>query len=340
MAKKVKLKDIADRLNVSTVTVSKALSGQKGVSDDVREQIKEMAKEMGYQSPTEIKMINAQRSFNIGVVVGERYFSKTQSFYWMLYQELATKAISKDCFTMLEILSSESEKNLSMPKLVDDNKVDGVIIMGSLSPQYVAMLERSVKIPYMFLDFYSESGKSDAVISDSFYGMYKLVEHLASLGHKRIAFVGTLMATKSINDRYFGYCKACMENGIPSDDTLIINDRNPLEGGIFSPEDIVFPKELPTAFACNCDSTAAVIISALALKGISVPGDCSVVGFDNYSSIAENVSVTTYEVDVKEMARKTINTLIKKISGDNYKKGTVIVEGKVIYKDSTKELAK
>lgn len=335
MAKKVKLKDIADRLNVSTVTVSKALSGQKGVSDEVREQIKDMAKEMGYQSPTEIKMINASRSFNIGVVVGERYFSKTQSFYWMLYQEVATKAVSKECFTLLEILSSESEKNLSMPKLLEENKVDGLIVMGSLDPKYVAMLERTVKIPYMFLDFYSESGKSDSVISDSFYGMYKLVQHLVSLGHKKIAYVGTLMATSSINDRYFGYCKACLEGGIPLSDIIVIADRNPLEGGIFAPENIRFPEDMPTAFACNCDSTAAAIISALERKGLSVPKDCSVVGFDNYSSFSENIEVTTYEVDVKEMARKTINTLLKKMTGEHYKKGTVIIEGKVIFKEST-----
>lgn len=339
MAKRVKLKDIADRLNVSTVTVSKALSGQKGVSDEVRDKIREMAKEMGYQSPTEIKMINASRTFNIGVVVGERYFSKTQSFYWMLYQEVATKAVSKDCFTLLEILSSESEKNLIMPKLLDDKKVDGLIVMGSLDQRYVTMLENTVSIPYMFLDFYHQSWKSDSVISDSFYGMYKLVEHLVSLGHKRIAFVGTLMATNSINDRYFGYCKACLEGGISMEDTMVINDRNPKEGGIFAPEDIVFPKEMPTAFACNCDSTAAVVIKALEMRGLSVPDDVSIVGFDNFSSFTEDADVTTYEVDVKEMARKTINTLIKKMSGEHYKKGTVVVEGKVIFKNSTRELS-
>lgn len=339
MAKKVKLKDIADKLNVSTVTVSKALSGQKGVSDEVREQIRNMAKEMGYQSPTEIKMINAARTFNVGVVVGERYFSKTQSFYWMLYQEVATKAVSKDCFTLLEILSSESEKNLVMPKLVEDNKVDGLIVLGSLNTQYVSMIENNVTVPYMFLDFYSQSGKSDSVISDSFYGMYKLVEHLVSLGHKKIAYVGTLMATNSINDRYFGYCKACLEGGIAMEDTMVINDRNPSEGGIFAPGDLKFPKDMPTAFACNCDSTAAVVIKALEEKGLSVPRDASVVGFDNFSSFEGNVNVTTYEVDVKEMARKTINTLIKKMTGEHYKKGTVVVEGKVIYKDSTQAIS-
>lgn len=338
MAKKVKLKDIADHFNISCVTVSKALSDQKGVSEQMREEIKKYAQELGYQSPTEIKMKQAVKSYNIGVVVAERYFARTQSFYWMLYQELATKAVSKECFTLLEILPWQSEKELTKPKLMDDTRVDGLVIMGSLSPKYISMIEQTIKVPYIFLDFYSKSGVSDSVISDSFYGMYKLVSHLIENGHRNIAYVGTLMSTKSINDRYFGYCKACMESGIPQSEIMVIPDRIRDDGSIFSPDKFVLPEKLPTAFACNCDATAEVLIEVLTEKGYRVPEDVSIVGFDNYSSSSKNEIITTYEVDVREMARKTINTLIKKMSGEKYKKGNVIVEGRVVIKNSVNKI--
>lgn len=338
MAKKVKLKDIADYFNISCVTVSKALSDQKGVSEELRDKIKEYAAQLGYQSPTEIKMSQASKSYNMGVIVSEKYFARTQSFYWMLYQELATRAVAKECFTVLEILSHDNERNLIKPKLLDDKRIDGLIVLGSLSSKYISMIEQSVKMPYIFLDFYSKSGVSDSIISDSFYGMYKLVSHLIENGHREIAYVGTLMSTKSINDRYFGYCKACMENGIKVDNIPVIQDRLKDGGGIFAPENFKLPEKLPTAFACNCDTAADILIDALMLRGIRVPEDVSIVGFDNYSANKNHYEVTTYEVDVHEMARKTINTMIKKISGERYKKGNVIVEGRVVYKNSVEKI--
>ena len=81
MAKSVKMADIAKRLHVSTVTVSKALSGQKGVSEEVREKIKAVAEEMGYHKPT-TREENKVKSYNIGVIVSGSYIEKYATFYW------------------------------------------------------------------------------------------------------------------------------------------------------------------------------------------------------------------------------------------------------------------
>ena len=102
MAKAVKLADIAERLSVSTVTVSKALSGQKGVSEEMREKIKSLAEELGYQQPSARKSQNAGNSYNIGVLIATRYMGLYESFYWQMYQQVATKAVSKGCFTLME----------------------------------------------------------------------------------------------------------------------------------------------------------------------------------------------------------------------------------------------
>ena len=109
MAKTVKMADIAAKLGVSTVTVSKALSGQKGVSDEVREKIVRLAEQLGYQRPSG-KEEEKKRSFNIGVVVSASYIEKYATFYWELYQELNTASVQRNCFVMLEILSVADEK--------------------------------------------------------------------------------------------------------------------------------------------------------------------------------------------------------------------------------------
>ncbi|MBQ2935365.1 MAG: substrate-binding domain-containing protein [Lachnospiraceae bacterium] len=341
MAKSVKLADIAAILNVSTVTVSKALAGQKGVSEEMREKIKKLAQEMGYKSPTAVKMMKNKKSFNIGVLISDRYFDQHDSFYWQMYQEVATRAVSKDCFTMLEILSQENEKNLEMPKLLQEDKVDGLIIIGLLKETYLTLLEQYCKVPFVCLDFYDKQNECDAVVTDNFYGMYKLTNYLFDMGHTQIGYVGTLLYTNSITDRYFGYCKALLEHGQRVREDWVIDDRDMETGNQGKLQDFEFrlPAEMPTAFACNCDLSAGLLIEELKRRGYRVPEDISIVGFDNYIYPGVcDLPITTYEVDIREMAKKAISHLIKQMSGEQYKQGITIVEGHMVIKESVKKV--
>lgn len=335
MAKAVKLADIAKIMNVSTVTVSKALSDQKGVSEEMREKIKQLAQEMGYKSPSAVKSMKAKKSYNIGVVVSERYLDQYESFYWKMYQAVATKAVSKECFTMLEVLSVDMEQNLELPKILKEHKVEGLIILGLLKEDYLNEMVQDIDVPFICLDFYDRRQEYDAVVTDNFYGMYKLTNYLFEEGHKDIAYVGTLLYTGSITDRYFGYSKALLERGMEVQPDWIIEDRNVDDGQRGENFEFELPEQMPTAFVCNCDLTAGIFISFLQKKGYRVPEDISVVGFDNYIHPGLcNVGITTYEVDIKEMARKTINNLIKKMNHESYKQGISIVEGHMVIKES------
>lgn len=338
MAKSVKLADIAAILNVSTVTVSKALSDQKGVSEEMREKIKKLAQEMGYKSPSAVKLMKSRKSYNIGVLISDRYFDQYDSFYWQMYQEVATKAVAKECFTMLEVLSQKNEQDLEMPKLLQEDKVDGLIIIGLLKEDYLAMVQQYIRVPLVCLDFYDRRHECDAVITDNYYGMYKLTNYLFDMGHTDIAYVGTLLYTSSITDRYFGYCKALLEHGQIARKDWVMDDRDMDTGDRDGSFEFQFPEQMPTAFVCNCDLTAGVLIEMLRKKGYRVPEDISIVGFDNYlyPGIC-NLGITTYEVDIKEMARKTINNLLKKMSGEYYKQGVSIVEGHMVFKESVRK---
>lgn len=335
MAKSVKLADIAEKLNVSTVTVSKALSDQKGVSEEVREKIKTLAREMGYQSPSEARVSKNTISYNIGVIISERYLDEQESFYWKMYQEVVTKATSRACFTLLEIVSREKERELEMPRLLLEKKVDGLIAIGLLKEDYFERLRQSGKVPMICLDFCDRKHECDAVITDNYYGMYKLTNYLFEMGHTSVGYVGTLLYTESITDRYFGYCKALLEHGQEVRRDWVIDDRDVDTGCRNVGFWFRFPEEMPTAFACNCDMTAGLLVEALQKKGYRVPEDISVVGFDNflYPGMC-SIGITTYEVDIKEMARKAVNRLLKKLSGENYKQGVSIVEGHIVLKES------
>ena len=340
MAKAVRLADIAKILNVSTVTVSKALSDQKGVSEEMRDKIKQLAEEMGYQSPSEARRMKERKSYNIGIIISDRYLDQYESFYWKMYRAVATKAISKECFTMLEVLSAEAEQERrELPRLLQENKVQGVIIIGLLKEDYLNMLIRDAPVPMLFLDFYDKGHDCDCVVTDNFYGMYKVTDYLFEMGHKDIAYVGTLLYTGSITDRYFGYAKALLEHGQQVREDWVIEDRNLSDGQRGDDFEFRLPEQMPTAFVCNCDLTAGILINVLEKKGYRVPEDISVAGFDNFIHPGIcNVEITSYEVDIKEMARKAINTLIKKMNGESYKQGITVVDGHMVVKSSVKRI--
>lgn len=341
MVKAVKLADIAARLNVSVVTVSKALSGQKGVSEELRRKIKDLADEMGYV-PIHATQKNKDKSYTIGVISLENYFEKFASFYWKMYQEVATRAVKKNCFTMLEVISSHAEAALDPPKLLEEERVDGIVVIGRPKQEYLKMLYRFKKIPMVFMDFYDDDDETrDSVISANFYGAYKMTDYLIRSGHTQIAYVGTLMYTESITDRYYGYCKALQENGIALRDDWILNDREPEKGKIGLDYKFTLPKEMPTAFFCNNDVTAYALIKTLESNGYRVPEDISVAGYDDYLYPEFGDSrITTYAVDMGEMSRIVLNCLIKKMENVSYNESLHVIPGRMIVRDTVKKLKK
>jgi len=338
MTKAVRLADIAEKIGVSVVTVSKALSGQKGVSEELRAKIREMADEMGYM-PVHSARQEKSRSYTAGVITFERYFAKFASFYWKMYQEFATQAVKENCFSMLEVISEPDEDALEAPKLFGEERVDGMIVIGKPKRDYLKMLYRNEKTPMVFLDFYDDEEIVDSVISAGFYGMYRMTEYLIRNGHTRIAYVGTLMYTESITDRYFWYCKALMEHGLEQKPEWIFKDRGYGDGLIGVNYRFSFPENnMPEAFVCNNDVTAHALIKQLEEKGYHVPEDISVVGYDDYLYAEFGDSrITTYSVDMAEMSRVALACLIRRIENTAVNTKVNIVNGRLIERDSVRK---
>lgn len=335
MAKTVKLADIAEKVGVSTVTVSKALSGQKGVSEEMREKIKQLADELGYRSPSENKRQTTEKQYNIGVIIQEVYLDKYDSFYLTMYQELNKRAVARGCFTLLESMSRESVLSNVMPLLVQEKKVDGLIVVGDMTQTYMEYLEEKAGIPVVCMDFYNDTINLDTVISNSFYGTYALTNYLFQMGHEKIAYVGTVGTTNSITDRYLGYAKSLLEHHIEVRKDYVIDDRDTKTGRMDLDKYYQLPEDMPSAFVCNCDLAASYLIRKLRANGYRVPEDISVVGFDNYLFPGLcDIGITTYEVNIGEMARRVVHKIVRKIANENYTAGVFIVDGHMVIKDS------
>lgn len=330
---KVRLVDIAQKLGVSTVTVHNALCGRKGVSDKMRAKILETAKEMGYENTASKKKEEAGESWEIGVIVAENYLAQYATYYWKMYQELALIAAEKRCYTTIEVLKKEAEKRtLELPATVRERNADAIVVIGEIDRRYIVELKKHTKVPMVFLDFYNHEIAKDAVIADNFYGMYQMTELLFEQGIEKLAFVGSIYATSSIMDRYCGFKKAMLEHHKILPEEWLIEDRD--EWGQVGFE---LPKCIPEAFVCNCDLVAGILIEKLEKAGYRVPRDVSVVGFDNftYPGFSEN-KVTTYEVDMKAMAKVALNKAIKQIRTPGKGRNLEVVSGHIRLKNSIK----
>jgi len=329
------MKDIADELEVSSVTVSKALNDKEGVGDELRNKIKKLADKMGYRYNATAKSMRSGLTNNIGVVIPERFTGDlSQSVYLKVYQQISATLEKYDYYGILNVLTSREEEELTLPRIYNERKVDGFIMLGQTSSEYVEAINQ-IDIPILFLDFYDEHGDIDSVVTDNFYGAYELTSYLMKNGHRKIAYVGNLQSTSSIQDRFLGYYKSLLEHNLKLEKDYIINDRD--ENGKYI--DIELPEQLPTAFVCNCDQVAHNLVSTLKRSGYDVPEDCSVVGFDNdiYATITEP-QLTTQEIKFEEMAENAVRFIVEKVHNPNKSYGRVLVKGRIIYRDSVKKI--
>lgn len=328
MAKAVRMADIAKRLGISTVSVSKGLAGKDGVSEAMRAKILAAAKEMGYQAPVRAEAQTGGET--IGMLVPDRFFSEG-SFYFSLYRAVLKCAAEQNISVLMEIVLPQAEKSCTMPTFLVNRKVDGLIFMGEISRRYLATAIQT-GVPFMLLDFYDDAIAADCVLSDNTSGGYMMTEHLISIGRRNIGFVGSVQSTSSIMDRYLGYVKAMLRAGLSIREDWRLEDRD--DRGKSIP--LTLPHEMPDAFVCNCDEVAYNLVETLKRNGYRVPQDVAVTGYDDYrfSTICKP-QLTSYRVDIDSMAKTVVAQLRRKMAHKPAIAPTVIVPGGFVRREST-----
>lgn len=320
--------DIAEKLDISVVSVSKALAGKPGVSEEMRAKVVALAKQMGYELKTYAEVGNTG---NIGVLVSDRFFNEN-TFYSKLYRSLVLSSTSEGLTCMMEIVPDEAEKKAQMPAFVTGRKVDGLIFMGNLDTKYLRAAAAS-GLPCILLDFYIPGGRLDCVVSDNLEGGNALTEHLLEQGLQEIGFVGSIWATSSIMSRYLGYQQALRMAGIVPREDWLLDDRD--VNGLFIP--IQLPKQLPQAFICSCDEVAYHLVELLHQKGIRVPEEVAVCGYDDfrYANLCQP-QLTTYQVNVDLMAQIAVSRLAEQVRQGENLGIRYTIPGKLVARDSTR----
>lgn len=332
--KNVTMQDIADYLSISKVTVSKALNGKDGVGRELKEKIIAVSKELNYKLPEGSKICSGI-SKNIAVFMKEKFAHGEAGFYLKFYQRISMELNERGYLAHLFPLTPKDDRKGKLLPLLEKYDIAGVIFLGDIEKTFLAEVKQT-QLPCVLADTYDNDFDIDCVITESMYSMCELTTYLMKCGHKNIGFVGTFTATNSIMDRYLGYCRAHLKAGIPICDEWIIGDRNMEDENV----EFMLPEHMPTAFVCNCDDTAYQFIRMLKEKGYRVPEDISIVSFDNdiYAELCVP-KLTTAEVDINQMAGKSVELICEKIEQENaHSRGVTFVNAAIIYRDSVRNM--
>lgn len=329
MGKPVRMADIAEKLGISVVSVSKALGGKSGVSEEMRAKVVALAQELGYGG---VRSPAVSGTGNVGVLVADRFFNENVfSFYTSLYRSLVLACGAEGLACIIEIVSREAERSASLPALVTGRKVDGLIFLGNLNLEYLRAVAGS-GLPCLLLDFYIPGGKADCVVSDNVDGGCALTEHLLAQGRREIGFVGSIQATCSIMDRYLGYQRALRLAGLTPREDWLLEDRD--EEGNFIP--LKLPKELPQAFLCSCDEVAYHLVETLRKAGRRVPEDVAVCGYDDFRfATLCQPPLTSYRVNVEQMAETAVNRISARLRQEQTAPLTFKVSGQMVVRESS-----
>jgi LacI family transcriptional regulator len=323
MAKKVTMQDIADKLNVSKMTISKCFQNASDVSQEMKTKVLLVAQELGYT----YKKLD---KYEVAVLMSEQFLSKQEVFYNTVYKRLDENANVKNIQLSLITIKKDDEEKLHMR--FDASKYHAVIILGELSFNYIETV-KSYNKPMVCVDFYFDELKLDSVLSNNYHAGYIATNYLINKGHKDIAYIGNIHATMSIMDRYMGFTKSMHKHGLNINSMWVISDRKEHDSNI----EFSLPEQMPTAFLCNNDHVAFLVIEKLKAKGIRVPEDVSVIGFDDvlYSRLS-TPKITTMKISRKQMADQATKLLLRRIKSPNAPLSNVVMDCILIERESVK----
>jgi len=329
--RKVTMKDIARATGVSPSTVSRALNNDPRISEETRERIQRLAREMGYTPSIRPQGLSVGRTNLIGLLT-----YCLDAFYSSLYNSIRQTAEEMGYWIIQACTDDDDEQTLSLVNSMIASGVEG-IIFGSckLNDPIVEGLVQD-GFPVVLANRRMKKHLCDIITVDNDYGAYLIVNHLINVGHRRIGIITASLKTSTSADRYRGYLKALADKGLPIDKAIIRHgDLFARENGYRQGRKLMLSDAPPEAIFCCDEELAMGCMLALKELGLRVPEDVAVVSFDDADTVLINyLQLTTANFDAREMGRLAAQVMVERIKKRDQPLTKVVMEPKLIIRES------
>ena len=327
----VSIKDIARLAGVSHSTVSRALRHSPLIPPTTRERIERIAEEHGYSVSAIARSLVTRKTHAIGVVVT----SLSDPFNGDVVSGIEEVANHAGYSVVLSTSQADGDRELSVVRALSERRVDGVVIASSRVGALYAKILGDLQIPIVLLNNQHPGNFAHSVTIDNVDGAQKATEHLADLGHKRIAFIGDSHGMQSDKDRRRGFTAVLRKRNILLCPAYVVQgDGKPaLAGGAVSR--LLELRDPPTAIFCYNDMTALGVLDAASKMRIKVPQDLSVCGFDDlFFAPFLNPPLTSIRQPKKEIGERAARLLLLILAQETANK-TIKIKGSLVIRGST-----
>jgi LacI family transcriptional regulator len=314
--KQATIKDIADALNISISTVSRAMSDHPKIKKSTKEQIWEMAKKLNYQPNTIAASLRKGKANTVGMIVPRinRHF----------FSNVITGVESVLNPAGYNLIICQSEESLEKEKMnintLIASRVSGILISLSLETTKYEHIKWAIKmgIPVVLYDRVCDELDVCKVENDDVSGSYELTRHLIDQGYRKMMWIGGSRKFNTYKNRYEGYRKALSEIGLNADEMPIFEGSISLETAYNFMKEFLNKERLPEVIFSASDYMAMGAILAIQEKGLKIPEDIAISGYSNEPFAALiNPKLTSVEQFSKEMGQETARLLLGQILSGN-----------------------
>jgi LacI family transcriptional regulator len=308
------IRDVAHRAGVSFKTVSRVLNDEPSVRPATRERVRAAIRELGYTPHHTARQMRTRRSKTIGFVSDE---IATSPFAVDIVKGAQLAAWEHGM--LLLVVNTERDPEIERAAIASllERRVEG-IVCAAMFHRVVDPLPRLREVPSVLVDCFDAAHAYPAVVPDEEQGGHLATRTLIDRGHRRIGFVNLnpIASAAAAAGRLAGYHRALAESGIPYDDGLVRHTSTAPDQGYWLTSELLDLPDRPTALFCGNDRAAAGAYCAIYQRGLRIPDDVAVVGFDDQEEIAAHLmpQLTSVALPHLAMGRWGVERLIEMLA--------------------------
>ncbi|HEX4020487.1 MAG TPA: LacI family DNA-binding transcriptional regulator [Acidobacteriaceae bacterium] len=300
------IRTVASLAKVSIATVSRTINHIQTVDPVLAKRVWKAIEELDYFPNTQARALVSGKSNILGLIVSEI----TNPFFPELIQRFEECAVDRGYEILITSTNYDHKRMQSCVRRMLERKVDGVAVMtfGIEEPLLEQLANKN--IPLVYVDSRPQAPEARTLNVDYRRGIWQAVQHLAVLGHRKIAFISGPLTLHTARLRHQAFVDSLQQVGITPNPAWLIEGDHTLEGGLAGTGNLLQQDEVPTAILCSNDMTAIGVLHAVLDAGLRVPEDISVIGFDDvHMAQFTYPPLTTIRMSCRDLAQGAVAML-------------------------------
>jgi LacI family transcriptional regulator len=310
------IRDVARLAEVSIGTASKALNDHGRLRAETREKVAQAARELGYRPNDMAQSLHRTRSMTVGILSTDSFGRFTFPIFQALEERLADRGIA---VFMCNATDDPARERQHIEQLLG-KRVDGIVVTARRADRRPPVEFGAARLPVIYVFSRTDDPEAFCLLPDDEGGARQAVAHLAGLGRRRIAHITGPERFEAVRLRHLGYRAALGAAGLEAPDSYFISTRWSEQAGYEAAIRLLAgPLPRPDALFCGNDQLARGALDALRERGIGVPEDVAIVGFDNWDVMVEATRprLTSVDMNLKALGAEAGNRLLEMIAGQH-----------------------